>query len=66
MLSGSLSAFRSVSASVEELLAQRGIIVTDETVRQWCLTFGQTFANELRRPRCGDIWHMDARHAHHS
>jgi putative transposase len=41
--------------------AQRGIVVTYETVRQWCLTFGQTYANELRRrrPRCGDKWHMD-------
>src|ERR1700747_1353747 len=31
------------------------------TVRQWCLKFGQTYANELRRrrPRCGDKWHMD-------
>jgi putative transposase len=27
---------------VEELLAQRGIVVTYETVWQWCLTFGQT------------------------
>src|SRR5512142_767903 len=46
---------------VEELLAQRGIVVTHETVRQWGLKFGQTYANELRRrrPRCGDIWHMD-------
>src|SRR5690348_15346251 len=46
---------------VEELLAQRGIIVTYETVRQWCLKLGQTSANELRRrrPCCGDIWHMD-------
>ena len=45
---------------VEELLAQRGI-VTYETVRQWCLKFGQTYANELRhrRPRCGDTWHLD-------
>src|SRR5690348_13881505 len=43
---------------VEELLAQRGIVVTYETVRQWCLKFGQTYANELRRhPRCGDRWH---------
>src|SRR5258708_17860555 len=41
--------------------AQRGIAVTYETVRQWCLKFGQTYANELRhrRPRCGDKWHMD-------
>jgi len=46
---------------VEELLAQRGIVVTSETVRQWCFKFGQTYANELRRrrPRCGDTWHMD-------
>ena len=46
---------------VEELLAQRGIVVTYETVRQWCLKFGQTYANKLRRrrPRCGDKWHMD-------
>ena len=46
---------------MEELLAQRGIIVTYETIRQWCLKFGQTYANELRcrRPRCGDKWYMD-------
>src|SRR5512142_1989345 len=46
---------------VEELLAQRGIVVTYETVRQWCLKFGQMYANELRRrrPRCGDTWHLD-------
>ncbi len=46
---------------VEELLAQRGIVVTYETVRQWCLKFGQTYAKKLRRrgPRCGDTWHMD-------
>ena len=43
------------SRDVEELLAERGIVVTSETVRQWCLKFGQTFATELRcRPRCGD------------
>ena len=46
---------------VEELLAARGIIVTYETVRQWCLKFGRDFANELRRraPRRGDKWHLD-------
>jgi putative transposase len=60
-LSGCISAFRSAFGTVEELLAQRGIVVTYETVRQWCLTFGQTYANELRRrrPRCGDKWHLD-------
>ncbi len=46
---------------VEELLAERGVIVTDETVRQWCRKFGQTYANALRqrRPRPGDKWHLD-------
>jgi putative transposase len=35
--------------------------VTYETVRQWCLKFGQTYAKELRqhRPHCGDKWHLD-------
>src|SRR5260370_13172488 len=46
---------------VEELLAQRGIVVTYETVRQWSLKFGQMYANELRRrrPKTGDKWYMD-------
>ncbi len=46
---------------VEELLAERGIVVTYETLRQWCLKFGQTYANELRRRRAhpGDKWHLD-------
>ena len=46
---------------VEELLAERGVIVTYETIRQWCRKFGQTHANELRRrrPRPGDKWHLD-------
>ncbi len=47
---------------VEELLAERGVILTYETVRQWCRTFGQGYANALRRrrPRPGDKWHLDA------
>ncbi len=46
---------------VEELLAERGVVVTYETVRQWCRKFGQTDANELhrRRSRPGDKWHLD-------
>ena len=46
---------------VEELLAERGIIVTYETVRQWCLKFGQNFAKQLRRRRArtGDKWFLD-------
>ena len=46
---------------IEELMASRGIFVTYETIRQWTLKFGQTYANMLRRrqPRRGDKWHLD-------
>jgi putative transposase len=46
---------------IEELMAQRGVRVSYETIRQWCLKFGQTIAAELRRrrPRPGDKWHLD-------
>ncbi len=46
--------------AVEELLAERGVLVTYESVRQWCLKFGQTYANTLRRRRArpGDTWHL--------
>src|SRR5438067_6844355 len=46
---------------VEEMLAARGIDVSHETVRQWGLKFGQSFANQIRRrlPCAGDKWHLD-------
>jgi len=46
---------------VEEILAMRGVILTYETVREWCLKFGQTYANRLRHksPQSGDRWHLD-------
>ncbi len=46
---------------IEELMAQRGVRVSYETIRQWCLKFGQTIADELRRrrPQPGDKWHLD-------
>ena len=46
---------------VEEILAYRGVIVSDKTIRQWTLKFGQAYANTLRRrqPRRGDTWHLD-------
>jgi putative transposase len=52
---GCIFAFRS-GCAVEEFLAARGIIVSDETVRQWARKFGQQFANRIRRrlPRVGD------------
>ena len=45
---------------VEEMLAMRGVVLTYETVREWCLKFGQTHANDLRRSsRPGNRWHLD-------
>jgi putative transposase len=46
---------------VQEMMPQRGIIVSHETIRQWCAKFGQPYANALRRrrPRPGDKWHLD-------
>jgi putative transposase len=47
---------------VQEMMLARGIIiVSHETVRQWCAKFGQTYASGLRRPRPypGDKWHLD-------
>src|SRR3954469_2817796 len=46
---------------VELLLAERGITVTHESIRQWCLKFGASFARKLRRrrPKPGDTWHLD-------
>jgi len=45
----------------EELLAARGVVVSYETIRQWCQKFGQTYASQLRRRRAqpGDKWHLD-------
>ncbi|MFD4863315.1 IS6 family transposase [Streptomyces atratus] len=46
---------------VEELMLERGVIVSHETVRRWCAKFGQSYANALRRRRVqlGDKWHLD-------
>ncbi len=45
----------------EDLLAQRDIMVTYETIRQWCQTFGLDYARRLRRRRgsMGDTWYLD-------
>ncbi|WP_405524524.1 IS6 family transposase [Streptomyces canus] len=46
---------------VEELMLERGIVVSYETVRRWCGKFGQAYAGALRRrqPRPRDKWHLD-------
>jgi putative transposase len=46
---------------VEDLLAERGITVSYETVRLWCRKFGPDYARKLRRRqgRLGDTWFLD-------
>jgi putative transposase len=46
---------------VEELLAERGITITYESIRQWCQKFGPDYARKLkkRQGRVGDTWHID-------
>jgi putative transposase len=46
---------------VEDLLAERGIIVSCETVRRWVNHFGPMIAADLRsrRPKPHTTWHLD-------
>jgi transposase-like protein len=46
---------------VEELMLERGIEVSHETIHQWTRRFGPAYAAALRRrrPRPGDKWHLD-------
>jgi putative transposase len=49
------------TADVEDLLAERGIIVSREAIRLWVNRFGSHFASCIRRdrPKPNDRWHMD-------
>ena len=46
---------------VEDLLAQRGITVSCQAIRHWCLTFGPEYARTVRRRRgrMGGTWYLD-------
>jgi putative transposase len=44
--------------AVELILAERGVVVSHESIRQWCLRFGVDFARK-RRPTPGDTRHLD-------
>ncbi|MEM6889626.1 MAG: IS6 family transposase [Pseudomonadota bacterium] len=49
------------TADVEDLLAERGVTVSRETIRKWVNRFGRHFANCIRRdrPAAADKWHLD-------
>lgn len=46
---------------VEELMLERDVDVSYETIRRWTVKFGPLIAHMLRRrqPRPGDVWHLD-------
>ncbi|MBJ6127515.1 IS6 family transposase [Microvirga splendida] len=46
---------------VEEMLLERGIVVSYESVRRWAMKFGPSYARRLKRktPSPRDIWHLD-------
>jgi putative transposase len=46
---------------VEDLLAERGLDISYESIRSWVLKFGPVIARRLRRrrPRPSDRWHLD-------
>lgn len=46
---------------VEELLVERGLDISYETIRRWVLKFGCSYARNLRRlrPQPADSWHLD-------
>ena len=49
------------TADVEDLLAERGVFVSRETVRKWVNRFGRHFARCVKRdrPAAADKWHLD-------
>jgi putative transposase len=46
---------------VEDLLAERGLLVSNESIRRWVLKFGPIVARNLReiRPKAYTRWHLD-------
>ena len=46
---------------VEDLLSERGVIVSHESIRRWSLKFGPRYRRRLKRRegRLGDTWHVD-------
>ncbi len=46
---------------VEDLLAERGLMVSNESIRRWVLKFGPIIAKNLRqsRPNAYSRWHLD-------
>ena len=46
---------------IEELLSARGIVVSYETIRQWCKKYGSIYCKQIKNSRgqLGDTWFLD-------
>jgi len=46
---------------VEEMLLERGVVVSYETIRRWGRKHGPDYARRIRRkqPSRNDVWHLD-------
>ena len=46
---------------VQEMMLERGVAVSHEAIRLWCLKFGGAYARRLRHRQghCGDTWYLD-------
>jgi len=46
---------------IEDILAARGVIVSYETIRQWCLKITTPITRQLKKKqgKLGDEWHLD-------
>jgi len=53
--------FNLSSRDIEDLLAERGVSVSYESIRQWCIKFGSKYAKRLRRRHqgYGDTFFID-------
>ena len=53
--------FNLSNLDIEDLLAERGIIVTRESIRLWCIKFGALYARRLKRKHrgYGDTFYID-------
>ena len=46
---------------VEDMMLERGVTVSYETIRAWCQKFGAEYSKRLKKCRgpVGDTWHLD-------
>ena len=53
--------FQPSHRDIEDLLAERGITVSREAIRLWCIKFGAIYTRRLKRGHrgCGDTFYID-------